>query len=628
MQEALKALNQYWGYQSFREGQDKAVQSILQGSDTLVLFPTGGGKSLCYQVPALVFPGITLVISPLIALMDDQVKQLKDRGISATFINSTMSRRKVEQVLINARNGMYRLLYCSPERLATSLWKLYAPELDLSLVAVDESHCISQWGHDFRPSYREIHKNIVASHPEVRWMALTATATPEVKKDIIERLQFQDPAIIELPFDRPNLEWHVQKEADISKALLEFVKGRRDSGLIYAQTRKRCEELSSRLNEIGIQTEPYHGGLKSEERAEIQDRWISGDLPLVVCTNAFGMGVDKPDCRYVLHDGPSASLEAYIQEAGRAGRDRKHAEVVLFWNEHTFYKQESIIKRGDVESEWVERAYSAICDELGLSVGENSPEERLIAFEHILRRSHLNRNQLEKALEVLENEGVVDIGFQRAKSFTVSFLVDRGVLRDLIDAETNTRKSAFMESVQRVFQRPNSQTTMLSVEEATEYSGFTFNQLFKGMKVLEADKVLTCEVNEAMLMTTVPQSRVPKLNMDVDVYKKGIAAKLGKLNAVRSYAQSMECRSWFLMDYFGQTAEKTCDHCDRCLSEQNLKAGNGEAQIMALIKNRPHTFAELKKVGLLPEEELKLLLSNLIQAGVVSKSGFPARYSA
>ncbi|HAC14967.1 MAG TPA: RecQ family ATP-dependent DNA helicase, partial [Bacteroidetes bacterium] len=322
-QKAKENLKSYWGFDDFRPGQDEVIKSILAGDETLVLFPTGGGKSLCYQVPATVLPGLTLVISPLVALMQDQVDQLRKRGISATFINSTISRKEVEQRIVNASNGMYKLLYCAPERLETPFFKAEASNLNIQLVAVDEAHCISEWGHDFRPPYRKIRQNIDECVGPTRWMALTATATPKVSDDIKKVLSFSNPTIISKGFERKNLKWWVDVTSQKDTRLLQMVKKAPGSGLIYAGTRRLCNELAEMIRSTGLKCEAYHAGLPSEDRARIQQHWIDNMLQVVVATNAFGMGIDKSDCRYVIHYDMSYSLEAYYQEAGRAGRDGK-----------------------------------------------------------------------------------------------------------------------------------------------------------------------------------------------------------------------------------------------------------------------------------------------------------------
>ncbi|MEX0928916.1 MAG: RecQ family ATP-dependent DNA helicase, partial [Balneolales bacterium] len=320
MARTLTNLKKYWGYTEFRPGQEEVVRSVLESRETVVLFPTGGGKSLCYQLPATVLDGLTVVISPLVALMQDQVSQLTKAGISAAFINSTLPPYEVEQRLVNARNGMYRILYCAPERLKTQMWQNNLDDLPIRLIAIDEAHCISEWGHDFRPSYRQIKAAFLPVADKVRWMALTATATPEVRDDIIQCLEFKDPHIISRGFERPNLKWWVIREERKERRLNQIMQKARGSGLVYAGTRKTCENLAQNLRSVNINARAYHAGLTGDLRKTIQEGWINGEIAVVVATNAFGMGIDKSDCRYVVHYDMPYSLEAYYQEAGRAGR--------------------------------------------------------------------------------------------------------------------------------------------------------------------------------------------------------------------------------------------------------------------------------------------------------------------
>ncbi|MBE80621.1 MAG: RecQ family ATP-dependent DNA helicase, partial [Balneola sp.] len=364
-------LKKFWGFNGFRPGQDEVVKSVFDGKETLVLFPTGGGKSLCYQVPATVFEGMTLVISPLVALMQDQVQQLKSKGVSATFINSTIPSYEVEQRLVNARNGMYKLLYCAPERLKTSLWEAELPRLNIDLVAIDEAHCISEWGHDFRPSYRDIKTSLESIADQTRWIALTATATPEVQKDIVESLGYEAPNVISRGFSRPNLKWWVVKSPKKKQKLEESVQkgAQKGDGLIYGGTRKNCEHLADRFSRLGIKTEAYHAGVESEKRKAIQQRWITGETPLVAATNAFGMGIDKPDCRYVIHEEMPYSLEAYYQEAGRAGRDGEESFPILLYRESDYYKADDRIDQSYPTLDELDHVYQILCDSFYLAVG-------------------------------------------------------------------------------------------------------------------------------------------------------------------------------------------------------------------------------------------------------------------
>src|SRR5688572_820662 len=332
MSEIHSILKQYWRYDQFRPMQESIIESVLSGRDTLALLPTGGGKSICFQVPAMARDGLCLVISPLIALMKDQVENLRKKGITAFAIYSGLSRREVINILKLATNSNCRFLYVSPERLETNLFKEYLPALDISLLAVDEAHCISQWGYDFRPPYLRI----AALREELRnvpVLALTASATPAVQKDICEKLAFKNEQIFRRSFERPNLSYSVfTVDSKINKIvdILQKVPG---SSIVYCKSRRRTKEISDLLNLQGIRADYYHAGLTQEQRSTKQEQWIKNDMRTIVCTNAFGMGIDKPDVRIVIHADVPDCLENYYQEAGRAGRDEKKSYAVLLHNE-------------------------------------------------------------------------------------------------------------------------------------------------------------------------------------------------------------------------------------------------------------------------------------------------------
>ncbi|MFL5811647.1 MAG: RecQ family ATP-dependent DNA helicase, partial [Flavisolibacter sp.] len=332
MSDAKEILSRFWGYDSFRPLQEDIIQSILAGKDTLAILPTGGGKSICFQVPAMMMEGICIVISPLIALMKDQVENLRKRDIPALLIHSGMKRADVIQTLKNASHDYFKFLYVSPERLETNLFKEYLPGLNISLVAVDEAHCISQWGYDFRPSYLRI-ADFKKELPGVPILALTASATPEVQTDICEKLEFKSPVIFRQSFEHKNLSYSVFKVDSKLARLVEIIKKVPGTAIVYCKSRKRTNEIMELLKMHGISSNNYHAGLKQEERNQRQKDWIENKVKLVVCTNAFGMGIDKPDVRLVVHMDMPDCLENYYQEAGRAGRDGKKSYAVLLYGE-------------------------------------------------------------------------------------------------------------------------------------------------------------------------------------------------------------------------------------------------------------------------------------------------------
>jgi len=567
---AQKNLQKYWGYDFFHEGQDKAIKSVLEGNDTLVLFPTGGGKSLCYQVPATVFEGLTLVISPLVALMQDQVQQLNARDIPATFINSTISSWEVEQRLVNARNGMYKLLYCAPERLKTALWEAELPNLNIALVAIDEAHCISEWGHDFRPSYREIPAALESIADSVRWLALTATATPEVREDIITNLQFKEPAVISKGFDRPNLKWWVLADEKKDQNLLRSVKkaAKKGSGIIYGGTRRNCERLADLLQaKQNIKTAAYHAGVESEKRRLIQDDWISGETPLVVATNAFGMGIDKADCRYVIHYEMPYSLEAYYQQAGRAGRNGEESYPLLLFKEADAHKAKQRIEDSYPNKEQLQKVYDAVCDSLNLAVGSVEEQMREVSIAAIKKRIQLPHRIVKASLKTLKHLGIIDLAEYVVPQVGIKFIVNPDYLRELIKSEKNMQKADFLDVLYRQFgSEAFEDIKYQELDYIIKKLNVTKNGLIKGLQVLQNnDNLLRFEALGELPLVRPVDERQRSLQLKKSELESHRNSLLDKLDYMIGYIQTENCREMFIRTYFGEKGVKSCGHCDNCL---------------------------------------------------------------
>jgi ATP-dependent DNA helicase RecQ len=572
--EAKSALKKYWGYDDFRAGQARAIRSVLEGKKTLVLFPTGGGKSLCYQLPALLIDGLTVVISPLISLMQDQVDQLNKRGIRATFLNSTLPGYEIEQRLVNARNGMYKLIYIAPERLASERWKAELPGLNVGLVAVDEAHCISEWGHDFRPGYRGIREELSGLPDDVRWLALTATATPEVKKDLLMNLQFDDAEIVTGGFGRPNLHWWVtetDKKRDLLiKAVQRGVK--KGSGIVYSNSRKECEQWAGYFSGIGIPTESYHAGLAADERKRVQNAWISGSLPLVVATNAFGMGIDKPDCRFVVHLTMPFSLEAYYQQAGRVGRDGKDGYPLLIYKTRDVDQLKSRILQSYPEYDELKKVYEALCDELNLAVGSDMEMPEPVDYSSIIRRSGLKNSAVRSSLQVLERLGVLEQTELYRKKTGIHFLVTRDYIRDLIANDTSG-KIEFLDSLVRIFGPPSfAGFHDIETEYLTEKLRIHENQLFKALNVFsDHDQILEYRQLGEKPLVRIVDARMPKLYIDRNKAYHYRDVLLKKLHYMDGYARTRRCRDVYLRTYFGEAGVKPCGKCDNCKHPKESK---------------------------------------------------------
>lgn len=631
LKKARDHLQKYWGYESFRPGQDEAIRSVLEGNDTLILFPTGGGKSLCYQVPATVLEGLTLVISPLVALMQDQVQQLNDRGVPATFVNSTLSSWEVEQRLVNARNGMYKLLYCAPERLKTSLWEAEMGKINLDLVAIDEAHCISEWGHDFRPSYRQIRESLEPVADTVTWVALTATATPEVRDDIIINLGFDEPNVVSRGFDRPNLVWWVVNSEQKDRKLLNSVAraAGKGSGLVYGGTRRNCENLSRLIKkELDIDTKPYHAGVDPEKRKRIQEEWISGELPLVVATNAFGMGIDKADCRYVIHYQMPYSLESYYQEAGRAGRDGEKSYPVLLFKPSDAKIANQRLKDSYPERGQLQKVYDAVCDSFNLAVGSEMDKAEEVSLEALETRSHLPVRVIRASLKVLDQLGVIQLIENIKSEIGVQFVVSEDYINQKIDDTENRKKAEFMDILYRQFGREAfSGMKYLELNYLKHKLDTSDNGVIKGLEVLHThDHILKYEAQGEMPLVRLLDERLDRLPFGKKELEKHRNILLKKLELMVGYIETERCREVYIRKYFGETGVQPCGHCDNCLGihRESVEMATKQElhQLKKILSDGPMSLTELKNQTQWPGSKLKQSLAWLIrEEKVFSKAG-------
>ena len=591
-------LKSYWGFDDFRPGQEDVVRSVLSGNHTLVLFPTGGGKSLCYQVPATVLDGLTIVISPLVALMQDQVFQLQQRGIAATFVNSTISRNEVEQRLINARNGMYKLLYCAPERLETTIWQNMMTDLGVSMIAIDEAHCISEWGHDFRPIYRRIPEMMAPVAGNIRWLALTATATPEVRSDIISALKLEDPQIISRGFNRPNLQWWVIHEEQKKRRIKEILSRATGSGLIYAGTRAGCEHISDWLTRQGWHCEPYHAGLTSQEREDIQNRWIDGNLPLVAATNAFGMGIDKPDCRFVIHYDISKSMEAYYQEAGRAGRDGKESYPILLVRPADLQAAKKAIKDSWPDRKQLSLVYNAVCDHWNLAAGSEMEEVKKIDLDQIQKRSGLSRRLSWSGIRIMDQLGIIKLAKMEEPKVGVRLLSSRDGLQDRLSRMDKPGKREFTDHLSRMM-GPSVHERMVYVDErhVLNHLQVTGKMMANGLEVLQKEGLLEYEFirNEPVgRILEARYQRFPHSDREILVHRERL---LKKLDYMIGYVETKSCRSRYIRMYFGEKdVPENCGKCDNCRHQRDNQVTKDDVQkVKSLLHEEPMGFQVLQK---------------------------------
>lgn len=449
----LATLKQYWGYDTFRPRQEEIISAALEGRDVLAILPTGGGKSVCFQVPALMREGIAIVVSPLIALMKDQVQNLARRGIKALAVYSGMSAREIDVALDNAVYGDYKFLYVSPERLNTPVFQTRVQKMAVSLLVVDEAHCISQWGYDFRPDYLRIAELRERIGRDVPVIALTATATPAVAADIQEKLGFREPNLIRASFVRPNLEYLFRQVESKLGMLLKISAKVEGSGIVYVGRRKTAEEIAAFLRSQQVSAESYHAGLEREHRGAIQDRWKRGETRIIVSTNAFGMGIDKPDVRFVCHYDVPESIEAYFQEAGRAGRDGKPAWAVLLWNESDVTRLRQIVRVSLPPLDYIKDIYSKVFNYLQIAYEDGAGQTRKFNVEDFARHFGLHAATAWYAVKYIETAGYWTVTEELEVPSRLSFLVSRDELYrfQLQDRDADTFLKVLMRMYTGVF---------------------------------------------------------------------------------------------------------------------------------------------------------------------------------
>ena len=560
---ALETLQEYWGYDAFRPKQEEIVNSALDGRDVLAILPTGGGKSVCFQVPALMREGIAIVVTPLIALMKDQVQNLNDRGIKALCVNAGMSRREVDVVLNNAAYGDFKFLYVSPERLGTRLFQSYLQEMNISFIVVDEAHCISQWGYDFRPDYLQIGK--LRSVVDAPVIALTATATPKVAEDIMERLGFEEKCLIKSGFERENLSYIVRKCEDKLGKLLSVCDSVPGTGIVYVRSRKKTEELAAFLTANGISASFYHAGLGTDSRTDRQEKWKTGKIRVMVCTNAFGMGIDKPDVRFVVHFDVPDSPEAYFQEAGRGGRDGKRSYAVLLWNSTDIKRLRQISTVSFPSLEYIEDIYHKI--HIFYDIPYDVGEGRQLKFDldEFCRRFTLQRASAHYAMVYIERTGHWTLSEDVDISTKVQVVVDRNELYDieLPDSRMELILDLLMRRCTGLFSYP----VPIDEEYVAGHVGVTVPALRQLLYQLSVHHVIRYVPSDKATVLYLHHDRLrPKnVNLDPERYELLKNSSLEKIQKMIDYVQEEDiCRSSYLLEYVGQTDSAPCGTCDIC----------------------------------------------------------------
>jgi ATP-dependent DNA helicase RecQ len=557
-------LHQYWGHASFRPLQEEIIRSVLTGKDTLAILPTGGGKSVCFQVPALVMDGLCLVISPLIALMQDQLQQLKQKGIPAASLHTGMGQDELRSVLRQAVAGEYKFLYVSPERLKTNAFRDYLPYLPLNLIAVDEAHCISQWGYDFRPSYLEIAavRKVKKNLPVI---ALTASATEEVQQDITEKLSLRGPVCFRQSFERPNLSYSVILVESRSARLVTILKKVQGSSIVYCRTRKKTKEYSALLQREGISASCYHAGLDRADRKERQEKWISNEIRVMVCTNAFGMGIDKPDVRLVIHTAPPDCLENYYQEAGRAGRDGKKSYAVQLYLVKDLEELAGMPEMRYPPMSTIRKVYQAIANYLQLPSGIGEDNSYPLDIQDLAERFKLPILEIIHSLKAMQQGGILDYQEQLFLPPNVQCLAQRDQLFEFekMHPELEPMLKALLRSYGGIFEHP----IMISERQLGGILKKSAVAVREDLLKLNARGIIRYQPQRDTPHIRYLQDRVKAEDLYIEPisYLKRKSTYTERVRDMLAYMTGKSCRAQFIGRYFGDTEIRPCGICDNCV---------------------------------------------------------------
>ncbi len=618
MQKALQILNKYWHYSSFRPIQDDIIQSVLEGNDTFGLLPTGGGKSLCFQVPAMVHDGLCLVVSPLIALMKDQVNQLQNRNIKAIALTGTIKPDELIVLLDNCEFGNYKFLYLSPERLDQDWVLERIKSLPISLIAIDEAHCVSQWGHDFRPSYLKI-KNLKEYFPKIPFIALTASATPQVKEDIVMLLGLDQPKVFQKSFARHNLGYFIIPVEDKLFKINQILKKNPEPTIIYVRNRKSCHEITEQLNALGHKTTFYHGGLPTKQKETNMNSWMIDQTPVMIATSAFGMGIDKPNVKTVIHINLPENLESYYQEAGRAGRNGEKAFAILLRAPSDVIQAERQFLSILPDTQFLKLVFIKLCNYFKIAYGEGIYEEFMFNLNQFCSYYKLPVLKVYNSLQFLDRQSIISLSQEFSEKAQVQFLIpSKEVIRYM---SLNPNDDEIMTTILRTYPgifdvQTNINTTFIA-KKSNSSEEKVLNLLSKLKKL---DNIsYQSQQNESRVTFLEVREDDKTINRVSKHLEKQNLVKQNQLKSVIQFvSDNKNCKNKKLLAYFGETTKIDCGICSYCISKKTVRINQPELKIKIqnALSKKAMTSRQLIEVLNIDEFEilktLKLMLENNI----------------
>ncbi len=618
MNSPKEILKNYWGFTDFRKPQEEIINSVLAQKDVIALLPTGGGKSICFQVPAILKEGICLVVSPLIALMQDQVENLKQKGIKAATIPSGATQDEIIIFFDNIKFGNYKFLYISPERLQSKFIQQKIKALNINLLAIDEAHCISEWGHDFRPSYRNI-KVLKALKPEINFIALTATANQKVIDDISKNLNLNNPKVFKKSFFREKLAYQIFKIEDKLQRLIQIFTKTKTPAIVYVSSRKKSIEIANFLNANGFKSSFYHGGLSSIEKQTAFENWMLENTPIIVATNAFGMGIDKPNVGLVIHYNLPTSIENYIQEAGRAGRNNKKSFAALLYNDHDIFLLELQQEKSSPTIKEIKAILKNLYQHFRIALGELSLESFNFNFLLFCKKYNLSTFKVDTALKILINNGIIEIDTNFNQKSTLQFNVSSHHVLNY--AKKNSEIEHFISTILRTYGGLFEQETKINEFVIAKKVGITSHKVLLSLKKLHQDQIAIykCANSNASISFLVPREDNRTVNRSSKEIKQYINQKKKKTKDFIKFVKNDEiCRSIQVLEYFDENSTKKCGICDVCLKQKKKTKINVAQKIVQLLKSKQSlTSSEIRTHLRIDEKDILIHLQQLLAANKI-----------